>query len=307
MANSQILILGSRGMVGSAIAGAAGERAILATRSPISTGTLTFDALTDNLTPVLEKIKNPPKAVVIAFGISGVHTCATDPIKSYKLNVDRVLSVARAAAEFGALPVIFSTDSVFDGTAKLWTEDDRPEPINEYGRQKLIAENEIAKAGIPFLTMRLSRVIADHARHRDMLYDWCDHISRNLPIKLPTDLHFTPIAAFDLGHIAIELIDANVRGLVHVAGPRQISSPVLLDMLRKECKKAGVDYDFPVEPCRVEDLPGIDKRLANTMLSIDRLKHLISPKFQSLEETVKIVVATAFKPGFANFSSAQFK
>lgn len=294
MASSQILILGSRGMVGSAIAAAAGERAVQAARKPVASGVLPFDALTDQVAQTLERMKLPPKAVVIAFGISGVHTCASEPIQSRHLNVDRVVAVATAAAKHGSLPVLFSTDCVFDGRPVLWSEQDQPDPICEYGRQKHAAEQAVAALDIPYLLIRLSRVVADHAGRRDILYQWCEQIRRGEKIQLATDQRFTPITAADLGPIALALIDAGVRGLVHAAGPDQVSTPMLFELLCDACRDLGVHVSVKRDICRVSDLPGIDRRPPSTMLSIKNLERLIVPQFTPLSEAVRNVAASAF-------------
>lgn len=294
MAGPHILILGARGMVASAIAAAARDRVTAAARPPVTGRTLPYDALTSDLRSLLEQLDTPPNAVVIAFGISGAHTCALDPVASRKVNVDRVLVAAQAAADFGALPVLFSTDSVFDGTAELWSETDAPAPLNEYGRQKATVEREIEKLGIPYLMLRLSRVIADHSHHRDILFKWCNLVREEKPIQVAVDLNFTPIAAADLGTIAVALIDANVRGLVNVAGPQRISSPELAGLLHSALRDIGADTHFATETCRVEDLPGLDRRPPNTMLSIKKLERILSPCFQPLPETVRGVVNAAF-------------
>jgi dTDP-4-dehydrorhamnose reductase len=294
MTSLQIVILGGRGTVGSAIAAAAGERATKAARRPVTSGTLPFDALTDDITRLLEAMKAPPKAVVIAFGISGVHTCASDPVASSRLNVDRVLAVATSAAKCGTLPVLFSTDCVFDGTPVLWSEQDEPEPICEYGRQKRAAEQAVAQLGIPHLVIRLSRVVADHARRRDILYEWCDKIRRGATIQVPADQRFTPIAAADLGRIAVALIDANVRGLINVAGPEQVSTPMLFDMLCDSIRGLGLTVPLKRDVCHVFDLPGFDRRPASTMLSIEHLKRTIAPWFTPLPDIVRSVAASAF-------------
>src|ERR1043165_8451498 len=104
MAQSTILVLGSRGTVGSAIMAAAGERAVAAARLPVAPGTFAFDAVRDDIRPLLEETK--PSAVVLAFGISGTHTCASIPAQSRLLNVDRIIAIAAAVARSGALPVL---------------------------------------------------------------------------------------------------------------------------------------------------------------------------------------------------------
>jgi dTDP-4-dehydrorhamnose reductase len=288
-----ILIVG-QGTVGSAIAVAAGERAIKAARAPIANDTIPFDAMTDDIAPILLRMAPLPKAVVIAFGISGTHTCASNPIGSRELNVDRVLAAATAITKCGSLPVLLSTDSVFDGSSTVWSEDDSPNPNCEYGRQKLATERAIAKLGIPYLMMRLSRVVADHAHRRDLLYQWCDLMSRGETIQLPTDQIFTPIAAADLGPIAVSLIDSDVRGLINVAGPEQVSAPALFHLLNSACNSLGVELQFNQELCRVSDLPGLEVRPASTLLSTRRLERIISPNFTPLVESVYCVASAVF-------------
>lgn len=291
MADSQILIIGSRGIVGSAVAEAAGRRAVKAARSPVASDTFPFDVLADDITQYLRQLQSPPKAVIIAVGISGVHTCAKDPVKSRHFNVDRVLAMATAVAEHGVLPVVFSTDCVFDGSPVLWSETDVPNPICEYGRQKLAAEEAITSAGIPHLTIRLSRVLADLAGRRDLLFQWCDQISKGMPVQIAADQHLTPIAAADVGRIVVALIDSNTRGLIQVAGPEQISSTRLFGLFSDACGALGVKLPIKRDLCKVSDLPGLDRRPANTMLSIKQLERIMVPRFMPLPEVARSVAS----------------
>ena len=300
--NAPILILGGRGTVGSAIAAAAGDRALKAVRPPTSGNTISFDALMDDIEPIIGRFNPPPKAVVIAFGISGTHTCASDPVRSRILNVDRVLAVASAIVKCGSLPVLFSTDSVFDGTPIYWSERDEPRPTCEYGRQKAEVEQRILARGIPCLIIRLSRVLADHAHQRDLLYQWCDKVQNDAPIQLPGDQVFTPIAASDVGRIALTLIDMQVTELINVAGPEQVCAPALFDVFNRACDDLGIKRRIKTDYCRVADLPGIERRPANTLLSIKQLQQLVAPHFTPLADTVKSVVAKAFAAEAAHIS-----
>jgi dTDP-4-dehydrorhamnose reductase len=268
----------------------------MAARRPLSKDVIAFDALTDDVTSLLQRITPLPKAVVVAFGISGTHTCASDPVGSRRLNVDRVLAVAQGISKLGSLPVLLSTDCVFDGSSVVWSEEHKPNPICEYGRQRFEVEQAVAKLGVPYLTIRLSRVIADHARRKDILYQWCDQVRQGESVQLATDQVFTPIAAGDLGPIVVALIDAGARGLINVAGPEQISSPDLFDMFQGACEKLGVKLKFKRELCLVSDLPGLELRPASTMLSIKRLGRFISAGFTPLVESVESVAAAAFFP-----------
>jgi dTDP-4-dehydrorhamnose reductase len=295
MVPAKILILGSRGTVGSAIAAAAGERALCAARLPAGAGTLVFDALTDDLARLLERTR--PQVVVLAFGISGTHTCASIPRDSRFLNVDRTLAITEAVARIGALPVILSTDCVFDGSPVIWSEQDETAPICEYGRQKRDAEEAVANLGVQYLLLRLSRVIADHSCRRDLLYQWCALIHARKPVQLAENQCFRPIAADDLGRIAVELIDHRARGLIQVAGSETVTSPVLFELLYESLGEHGINIPVEREICRVEDLPGLELRPANTLLGTDLLRQLINPCFTPLKTVVRGVVERAFAIG----------
>jgi dTDP-4-dehydrorhamnose reductase len=271
---------------------AAGERAVPAARLPVAPGTFAFDAVKDSISLLLDETR--PSAVVLAFGISGTHTCASIPAQSRMLNVDRVVAITSVVARSGAVPVLLSSDCVFDGSPRVWSEDDERDPICEYGRQKRDAETAVASLGVPYLILRLSRVIADHTCRRDLLYQWCALIHARKSVQLATDQCFRPIAATDLGRIAVELIDANARGLIHVAGQEQVTSPELFELLYDCLGQAGVDISVERQLCRVMDLPGLESRPAYTLLNIDRLKSVINPRFMTLEESVRSVAERSF-------------
>ena len=71
---------------------AAGKRAVAAARLPVAPGTFAFDAISEDIHWLLEETR--PGAVVLAFGISGTHTCASIPVQSRQLNVDRVIAIS---------------------------------------------------------------------------------------------------------------------------------------------------------------------------------------------------------------------
>jgi dTDP-4-dehydrorhamnose reductase len=152
----------------------------------------------------------------------------------------------------------------------------------------------VSALGVPFLLLRLSRVIADHACRRDLLYQWCALIHARKPVQLATDQCFRPVHAADLGRIVVQLIDSSARGLIHVAGPEQVTSPQLFDVLHDCLREAGVQVSVAREFCRVLDLPGLEPRPAYTLLSIEHLKTIINPLFTPLDESVRSVAERSF-------------
>ena len=51
--------------------------------------------------------------------------------------------ISRVCSEIGAILIRFSTDYVFGGTLNEYRESDTPNPINVYGRSKVLGETNI--------------------------------------------------------------------------------------------------------------------------------------------------------------------
>jgi dTDP-4-dehydrorhamnose reductase len=88
-----------------------------------------------------------PSIILNGAAFTDVDGAEDDPVVALEVNAFAVDSLARAATEFDAPLVHFSTDFVFDGTAdRPYTEDDRPNPRSVYAASKLVGEWLAARA-----------------------------------------------------------------------------------------------------------------------------------------------------------------
>ena len=293
MPESAILIVGN-GTLGAAIAAVAGDRAIVAARKGASLNQIAFDVLKDDPAALIERLDCQPKAMVLAFGISGINACANDPAGTRLVNVDRTLALAAAAAGRGIMPVLLSTDYVFDGSKEFSSEEDEPKPICEYGGQKLAAEQALAAFQKPHLILRIGRVIADHIHRRDWLYRWCAQMQHGSAISLAPDQFLSPIAAEDAGRIIVSLIESDASGLLHVAGPNRISAVGLHGVLASACSELKVAVSAPVELSPLSDMSPRERRPRSTAMSVERLRKLLNPHFTSLDSCAMAVASSFF-------------
>ena len=82
-----------------------------------------------------------PSVIINCTAYNNVDGAEDDPITAFSVNAFAVRSLARAAAEVGAVLVHFSTDFVFSGdTDRPYTEDDQPSPQSIYAQSKLVGE-----------------------------------------------------------------------------------------------------------------------------------------------------------------------
>jgi len=154
----KILLLGGSGQVGWEL-----QRA-LAPLGPVTLAgidggtTLAADfSRPDTLAAVVEAAA--PDVIVNAAAHTAVDRCETEPDLAQAINARAPEVLARAAQTLGAWLVHYSTDYVFDGSAKApWCEDDPTGPLSTYGRTKLAGEQAVRANGCRHLIVRTSWV-----------------------------------------------------------------------------------------------------------------------------------------------------
>ena len=128
------------------VVGAAGQlgRAITARFSPahvVIPCTRADADLTDHHALAALVAARRPGAVINCAAYNNVDGAEDDPRLALDVNAMAVHTLARAAADVGAVLVHFSSDFVFAGTASApYTEADAPEPQSVYAQSKLVGE-----------------------------------------------------------------------------------------------------------------------------------------------------------------------
>jgi dTDP-4-dehydrorhamnose reductase len=98
-----------------------------------------------------------PRIIVNAAAYTAVDAAESDPTTAYAINETAPGMLADEAARLGALLVHFSTDYVFNGdSTRPWNEEDRIDPVNEYGRSKAAGEAAVRASGAAHLIIRTS-------------------------------------------------------------------------------------------------------------------------------------------------------
>jgi dTDP-4-dehydrorhamnose reductase len=107
------------------------------------------------------------QVVLNCIGIIKQSKAASDPLPSIAINALLPHQLAQMAAARGARLINFSTDCVFSGRRGNYVEDDEPDPVDLYGRSKLLGEVTAPNA----LTLRTS-IVGRELRGHLGLIDW---------------------------------------------------------------------------------------------------------------------------------------
>jgi dTDP-4-dehydrorhamnose reductase len=154
-----------------------------------------------------------PAIVLNAIGLVKQHENATDPIASIQLNSLLPHRVANLAANAGSVLIQFSTDCVFSGRKGDYTENDLPDPVDLYGRSKLLGEVEAPHA----LTIRTS-IIGRELGRRQGLVEWFLGKTGS-QVSGYRNAIFSGLTTLALADVVAELLDRQVpiRGVWHVS------------------------------------------------------------------------------------------
>ena len=90
---------------------------------------------------VFEKFQ--PEIVIHAGAMSKPDECEKDQWQAYVENVESTITLLLNSEEQKTFFVFISTDFIFDGESGPYKENDRPNPVNFYGKTKLEAEGKV--------------------------------------------------------------------------------------------------------------------------------------------------------------------
>ena len=146
-----------------------------------------------------------PNWIINAAAYTDVDGAESNEEIAYKVNADGPYILAKSAKEIGAKLVHISTDYVFDGTKKEpYSENDKPNPLQVYGKSKLKGELFIQDTSISGFIIRTSWVYGNHGKN------FVNTILKLAKIKneiqVIDDQFGSPTYVKDLAKVVIELL-----------------------------------------------------------------------------------------------------
>ena len=217
-----ILILGASGLVG----GACYNLFIQNTRFKVIGTHFTFptdytffvDTTSEELlhNQTIEEFR--PEVIIHAGALTHVDLCEKEPTKSYQMTVASTRNALKLAEKHQAKLVFISTDYIFDGKKGPYLEDDTPNPLSVYGRDKLLAEQTI-KSYLNHLIIRITNVYGDEIRGKNFISRLIEMAKsgEKHSLNLPNDQYATPVNAKDVSKALQLLLTNDCQGVYHLA------------------------------------------------------------------------------------------
>lgn len=279
-----IIVLGARGLVGSAL------MKVLAQKAPLALNRTECDlANPDQVLKVMDKLQ--PRILFNAAAFTDVDGCESEPDLACRINAVAPGHLAQAAREVDCLLVHLSTDYVFDGALKRpYRENDRPSPLSVYGRTKLAGEEAVQAADGDWLIVRTAGIYG-HPK-RGFVWRILELARQGRDLRVVDDQIGSPTYALDLAHGLTALVEAGAKGLVHVAGGGQAS---WWELARRTLDLAGLGH-IKIEKINSAQLSRPAARPAFSVLDTSRFRKLTGTALRPWDEALKAALAAESEP-----------
>jgi dTDP-4-dehydrorhamnose reductase len=271
--DGKILVIGGTGLVGNALLRtwtAHGAQVAAATyHCHASGGFLQLDMQDEGRVRAL-LAAHRPAVVAVPAANPFVDYCELHPEETRRVNVGGTLNVARACREIGARMIFYSSDYVFDGLKGTYTEEDAPNPLNEYGRQKAEAERGVLDCDPRNLVLRTSGAYGWQWEPKNFVLQVRANLSEGKPMRV-SDVRYNPTYVENLAEITAALVTAGAGGIFHTVGADEIARD---EFARRVARAFGLDASL-IQTVPAADFKSPTPRPKQSSLLTGKVRRLV--------------------------------
>jgi dTDP-4-dehydrorhamnose reductase len=179
---------------------------------------------------LVEKIS--PHILIHAAALSQPNECATNKTACWKTNVGATRALVKGAQKSKSYFIYISTDFVFDGEEGPYDEHAIPNPVNDYGESKLLAEEIVEMSGLHWAIIRTVLVYGDKVPGgRNNFVLWVkEKLEAGEAINVVNDQQRTPTYVEDLAKGIVLVLMKHAKGIYHISG-KDLCSPYQLALM----------------------------------------------------------------------------
>ncbi len=213
-----------------------------------------------------------PDVILNAAAMTNVDACEREREQAWKMNVTAVENLVESCRRIGARLVHVSTDYVFDGKTGHYSENDRVNPVNYYGKTKLAGENVIISSEIDYSILRTIVVYGVGINVKNNFALWViNSLNDKKQIRCVDDQISNPTHVHDLATAMKTSVDVEAKGIFHVPGAEIVSR---YDFAMKAAEIFGYDRSL-ITRIKTAELAQLAQRPLNTSFNFDKAKKVL--------------------------------
>jgi len=294
----RVLVLGASGFMGRHLVEVLGGRALPVVRpsAQIEAGVLACDLGQERgLRRLLDEAAAP--VVINCAALASPALCEEHRDAARALNVELPRALGEWSAGSGARVIHVSTDLVFGAgraPAGGFNEEHEPDPVSFYGQTKAEGEAALLEQNSAALVVRLPLLYGDpKGTGRGASEALFSSLARGERPSLFTDEWRCPLPVSVAALVLDELVHAQSRGLLHVAGSERVSRFELGLALHQERFGDLGRAQGELNSCLRSELALSPERPEDTSLCTRRAAAILTTKLPDLAEGVRLAAYPA--------------
>ena len=232
---------------------------------------------------LFEAIK--PDIVINCAAYNQVDKAEEDYIEAFKVNSIGIRNIAFASKKYNSFLVHYSSDYVFDGKKEngLYTEEDIPNPLNEYGKSKLMGEQLLKEETDRYLIFRVSWVYGEGKQN--FIYKLMQWAKNSEYLKIAYDEISVPTSTRTIANITLKAIENGLTGLYHLTNSGYASR---YEWAKEILKIKNIDKFIKPVSSDIFELPA--KRPKFSAMSNEKIKSLLNIDIKSWDEELEEIL-----------------
>ena len=142
---------------------------------------------------------------------------------AWAVNVLGTKNIIKACKENNKKLIYISTDFVFNGQKKSYSEEDEQSPINWYAKTKYEGEKLVLESGLEYMIIRLSYPYRAFFEKNDFVRGVIQKLKNKEKLNMITDHIMTPTFIDDIAGALNVLIQTDQSGIFHVVGSQTVT------------------------------------------------------------------------------------
>ena len=218
----KILIIGGSGLIGNRFGITFPKNIFIKTyfSKKINDG-IYFDINKDSISKIIKNNENFSHIMFLG-GIFNFDKINNNEEEAKYINVKRSQELLLETKNLGLCPIFFSSESVFDGKIGFYSEDDIPNPIFNYAKQKIEVEDYIKKNFEEYIIFRLAKVYSFDSYKGTLITSWLKKIHINENIFCAEDNIFSPIFIDDVIIFVEKIIELDLHGIFNLSSSKPL-------------------------------------------------------------------------------------
>jgi len=219
-----------------------------------------------------------PSIVINCSAYNQVDLAETEILQAFSTNAIGPYNLAITCKEINAKLIHYSTDYVFDGTKQgLYTEEDKPNPLSQYARSKLLGEELVKQVLENYLIFRVSWVYGEGKQN--FIYKLLQWAKEREDLQIAFNEVSVPTYTGFIVEKTLKALKKDLAGLYHLV-PRGHASRY--EWAKLALKLLGINKILIPVQKEIFNLPA--KRPDFSAMSCEKIEKALGEEFEEWDE-----------------------